>query len=253
MSYKVKEVAEMVGISVRMLHHYDKIELLKPESVSPAGYRFYADRDLERLQLILFFKELDFSLKQIKEILDSPGFDRKEALKSHRTLLVEKMKRLEKIIETVDTTIKVIEGGIDMKKEEMFGAFDMREIEQHKEKYAKEVKEKYGSSEAYKECEKKTSSYTNDDWLEILSKGRAIFQKLATLMDKDPSNLEVQEIIGAYRKYISDNFYTCTLEIFRGLGEMYVTDERFTKNIDKYGEGLTAFMKDAMTIYCDNF
>lgn len=252
MSYRVKEVADMVGISVRMLHHYDRIGLLKPESVSPAGYRLYADKDLERLQQVLFFKELDFSLKQIKEILDSPGFDRKESLESHRQLLIQKKKRLEKIIKTVDKTIKVIEGGKDMNKREMFEAFDMSQIEEHKARYAKETKEKYGNSKAYSECEKKTSSYTEDDWRKILSKGNTIFQKLTSLMDRDPGDSEVQETIGDYRQYITDSFYTCTPEIFRGLGEMYVADERFTKNINKHGEGLAEFMKEAMIIYCDN-
>ncbi len=252
MNYKVKEVADMVGITVRMLHHYDQIGLLKPQSVNSAGYRLYGDSDLEKLQQILFFKELDFSLKQIKELMDSPGFDRNETLRSHRKLLVEKKKRLENIIKTVDKTIQSAQGGTTMKTKEMFNAFDMSEIEKHKEKYAKEVEEKYGNSDAYKEYDKKSSSYKEDQWKEILEKGNVIFAKLATLMDKDPAGSDVQETIGAYRQYITDSFYTCTPEIFRGLGEMYVMDERFTKNIDKHGEGLASFMKEAMGIYCDN-
>lgn len=253
MSYKVKEVADMVGITVRMLHHYDQIGLLKPQSVNSAGYRLYGDNDLEKLQQILFFKELDFSLKQIKELMDSPGYDRHETLRSHRTLLVKKKERLENIIKTVDNTIQSIQGGKTMTtKKEMFKAFDMSEIERHKEKYAKEVEEKYGHSDAYKESAKKTSSYSQDQWQVILENGNKLFTKLATLMDKGPADSDVQETIGAYRQYITDSFYTCTPEIFRGLGEMYVADERFTKNIDKHGEGLAAFMKEAMGIYCDN-
>ncbi len=115
MSYKVKEVADMVGITVRMLHHYDQIGLLKPQSVNSAGYRLYGDNDLEKLQQILFFKELDFSLKQIKELMDSPGFDRHETLRSHRTLLVKKKGTArKKIIKTVDSTIQSIQGGKTM-------------------------------------------------------------------------------------------------------------------------------------------
>ncbi len=116
----------------------------------------------------------------------------------------------------------------------------------------KKLKKKYGHSDAYKESAKKTSSYSQDQWKAILENGNMLFTKLATLMDKGPADSDVQETIGAYRQYITDSFYTCTPEIFRGLGEMYVADERFTKNIDKHGEGLAAFMKEAMGIYCDN-
>lgn len=252
MFYKVKEVADMVGISIRMLHHYDKIGLLKPESVSPAGYRLYTDKDLERLQQVLFFKELEFNLREIKGILDSPGFDRKQALKSHRELLIEKKKRLERIIQNVERTMDSIEGGINMDKKEMFEAFDIAEIERNKEKYAKEAKQKYGSSAAYKECEKKTSSYTKNDWATIMESWDVIYKKTATLMEKGPADPEVQDAVAEYRQFVTDNFYTCTPEIFRGLGDLYVNDERFTKNIDKYKPGLAEFLRDAINIYCDN-
>ena len=144
MRYKVKEVANMVGISVRTLHHYDLIGLLKPKSISPAGYRLYSDHDLERLQQVLFFKELGFSLEQTKEIIISPDFDRKQALKTHKELLTAKRKRLDEIIRLVEHTIQSIEGDIEMDKREMFEAFDMTEIEKHQEKYAEETRQKYG-------------------------------------------------------------------------------------------------------------
>ncbi|GIM28257.1 MerR family transcriptional regulator [Clostridium polyendosporum] len=252
MSYKIKEVADMVGVSVRTLHHYDQIGLLKPESVTKAGYRLYAGRDLERLQQILFFKELDFNLQEIKNILDNPRFDRKQTLITHRELLLEKKKRLEKIIKSIDKTIESIEGGIEMNKKEMFDGFDMTEIERHKEKYAEETKQKYGNTDAYKESEKKTSKYTKDDWARIMAKGDQIYKKLAVLMDKDPSDPQVQELVAEKRQYITDSFYNCTPEIFRGLGELYVYDERFTANIDKYKLGLAKFLSEAIQYYCDN-
>jgi DNA-binding transcriptional MerR regulator len=250
--YKIKEVADMVGISVRMLHHYDKIGLLKPESVSPAGYRLYTDKDLERLQQVLFFKELEFSLQEIKRILDSPGFDKKQALKSHKELLLEKKKRLQKIIKSVERTIHSIEGGIDMSKKEMFEAFDISKIEKHKEKYAKEVRQKYGNTKAYKESQEKTSGYTKNDWAAIMTKWDEIYKKIANVMDKGPADSQVQEAVGELRAHITKYFYECTTEIFRGLGELYVNDERFTANIDKYKEGLSKFLREAMHIYCDN-
>ena len=252
MSYKIKEVADMVGVSVRTLHHYDKIGILKPESVTPAGYRLYNDGDLERLQQVLFFKELDFSLEEIKEILDNPDFDRKHALKTHRELLIEKKKRLDKIIKSVDKTIDSIEGGIDMNKKEMFEGFDMSEIEAHKEKYAEETKQKYGDSGAYKESMKKTSKYTKEDWARINASNERIYGKIVANMDKGIDNPEVQNAVDELRQEITNNFYNCTIEIFRGLGDLYVNDERFTANIDKHKQGLAKFLSEAMHYYCDN-
>lgn len=252
MLYKVKEVSKIVGISVRALHHYDEIGLLKPENLTEAKYRLYSDKDLERLQQILFFKELDFSLQEVKEILDNPNFDRKRALKSHKELLVEKKKRIEKIIKSVEKTIDSIEGEIEMDKKEMFDGFDMSEIEKIKEKYAEEAKAKYGNTEAYKESEEKTSKYTKEDWNNIQKSTEEIYKKIIDNMDKGVADPKVQAAVGELRQQITDNFYNCTPKIFRGLGDLYVADERFTKNIDKYKEGLAAFLKEAMHYYCDN-
>ncbi len=251
MSYKVKEVADMVGISVRTLHHYDQIGILKPETTTHTGYRLYTDTDLERLQQILFFKELDFSLKKIKEILDHPHFDRRQTLLIHKELLMKKKNRLEKIIQSVDRTIDAMEGGIKMDQKEMFDDFDLTEIEKHKEKYAQEAKQKYSHTDAYKESQKRTSKYTKDDWQSISDKGDKIFKRFANLMDKTPEDNEVQSAIHEWRAYITEYFYPCTLEIFRGLGDTYVHDKRFTKNIDKHKEGLAVFMSKAIHYYCD--
>jgi DNA-binding transcriptional MerR regulator len=252
MAYKIKEAADMVGVGVRTLHHYDSIGLLKVESVTTAGYRLYSDGDLERLQQILFFKELDFNLQEIKEILDSPSFNRKHALASHRELLEEKKKRLDKIIESVDRTIDSIEGGNEMDKKDMFKAFDMSEIEKHKEKYEEETRQKYGNTDAYKESQKKTSKYTKADWEGITTKGGEIYEKIAEKMDRNPSDPEVQKLTAEWRQHITDSFYNCTPEIFRGLADLYVEDERFTANIDKVKPGLAKFLREAMIIYCDN-
>lgn len=242
----------MAGISVRMLHHYDKIGLLDPESVSDAGYRLYSDENLDRLQQILFFKELNFPLQEIKIILDSPNFNKKEALETHKQLLLEKKIRLEKIIQSVDKTISSMEGEFKMNKKEVLGAFDMTEIEEHQKKYSEEVKNKYGNTSAYKESNEKTSKYTKEDWNNIMKDWDIIYKKLANLMDKNPDDKEVQEYIHQFREHISKNFYDCTPEIFRGLGELYVNDERFTANIDKYKTGLSKFLREAINVYCDN-
>ncbi len=252
MDYRVKEVADIVGISIRTLHHYNEIGLLNPAYVNEAGYRYYSDNELERLQQIMFFKELKFELQEIKEILDNPSFDRKRALEMQKELLVKKRNRLDEIVKSIEKTLQSIEGGIKMNKKEMFKAFDMSEIEKHKEKYAEETRKNYGDTDAYKECEDKTNRYTKDDWAVIMEKGGEIYSKIAANMDKGPADPEIQKMIDGYRKYITDSFYTCTLDIFRGLGELYVNDERFAKNINKYSQGLAEFLKEAISIYCDN-
>ncbi|WP_025028907.1 MerR family transcriptional regulator [Caldalkalibacillus mannanilyticus] len=248
MSYKVKEVAELAGISVRTLHHYDRIGLLKPDTVNSSGYRLYSDQDLEKLQQILFFKELGFSLQETKKILENPHFDRKQAFQTHLELLKKKRNRLEEMILSVTKTIQSIEGGVHMDKKEMFRAFDMSEVE----KYAEEISKRYGNSEAYRESQEKTATYTKEDWREKMSQADKIYQKFASLMDKGAHDPKVQEAVSEWRAYITDNFYNCTPEILRGLGDMYVLDERFTTNIDQYKPGLALFLKDAITFYCDH-
>lgn len=251
MPYKVKEVADLVGVSVRTLHHYDEIGLLTPQSVNSAGYRLYDSKELERLQQILFFREIGFALPDIKEILDSPGFDRKGALKAHKELLLEKKLRLEHIIDTVDQTIQSIEGGTPMSNKEMFKSFDMAPIEEHKMKYAAEARQKYGDA-TIDAVEKRTNKYTKEDWAAIMNESGDIYTRIVARMDEGPEDPEVQDAVASIQQWITKNFYDCTPEIFRGLGDLYVMDERFTANIDKHKEGLAVFLREAMHIYCDN-
>ncbi|MCY9515732.1 MerR family transcriptional regulator [Paenibacillus apiarius] len=250
MAYKVKEVADWVRISVRTLHHYDEIGLLKPDTVTPAGYRLYSDGNLETLQQILFFKEIGFTLEDIKRIVGQPNFDRKHALQSHRELLLKKRERLEEIIRTVERTIVSLEGGIDMEKKEMFEGFDMADIEAHQKKYAEEAREKYGRDIVDRTMDR-TSKYGKDDWAAIMASQAAIYNKIIAAMDRGPADPQVQEAIGEWRRHITSNFYDCTLDVFRGLGDLYVADDRFTKSIDQYQPGLAQFMREAMHIYCD--
>ena len=248
--YMINEISKLTGVSVRMLHHYDKIGLLVPSQRTNSNYRMYSEEDVARLYQILLFKELEFPLKEIKSILDDEEFDKEEALNIQRKLILEKKNRLEKIIESIDDTITNL-GGENMSKKD-FKAFSYDEIKKHQEKYKKETKEKYGKSDAYKESQEKTSKYSKNDWENIMGAADDIYEELANLMDKDPSDDKVQELVVKWRNHITTNFYNCTIDIFRGLALMYVADERFIKNIDKYGEGLAQFLSDAMNIYCDN-
>ncbi|WP_294346450.1 MerR family transcriptional regulator [uncultured Clostridium sp.] len=245
--YKVKDIADIVGTSVRTLHHYDDIGLLTPDSVTEKGYRLYSLENLERLQQILFFKELDFNLNEIKEILDNPNFDKKEALNNHKKLLEEKVRRLKRIINTVDNTINNMEEGIAMNEKIMFDGFNSDEINKYKE----EVKDKYGKTDAYREYKNKTFNYKKGDWNNLNKEMLDIFKRISDKMDLDPGSNEVQELVEEWRNYISKNLYNCSKQIFKSLGEMYVCDERFKNNIDKIKYGLAQFLSDAIKIYCN--
>ncbi|RPF53237.1 MerR family transcriptional regulator [Aquisalibacillus elongatus] len=250
--YQVKDVSEITGVSVRTLHHYDKIGLLKPNRVNENGYRLYNDNHLNQLQQILFFKELDFSLQQIKEIMLDDDFDEAEALINHRELLEKRKHRLEQLIQTIDETYNSLKEDQQMSKKKMFEGFNMGDIREHENKYKDEVKEKYGHTDAYKQSQERTAKYTEQDWKTIQEKSNSIYSRLAELMEHDPSHNDVQNVIGEWHSLINDYFYECPREMFKGLGDMYVSDERFTKNIDQYGQGLAKFMRDAMYIYADS-
>lgn len=249
--YKISEVAKLSGVSVRMLHHYDNIGLLIPSEKSDKNYRLYSDEDIKRLYQILIFKELEFSLKEIKNILDDENFDREKALRLQRELIVEKRKRMDNILNSIDEVIDNLEGDKAMSNKD-FKAFSYEEIKKHEEKYKEETEKRYGKSNAYKECNDKTGKYSKNDWENISKEADSIYKKLADLMDRQLEDTEVQDLVDQWRNHISKNYYNCTIDIFRGLALMYVADERFTKNIDKYKDGLAQFLSDAMNVYCDN-
>ena len=180
---RISEVAKLTGITVRTLHYYDEIGLLKPSEITEAGYRLYSREDLEILQQILFFRELDFPLSQIKEIMNNPNYDKEEALKKQKELLIQQRQRIEGLIKLIE---KRIEGDNNMS----FKEFDMNEIEENKKKYAKEVKERWGTSKAYEESEKKTSSYNKEKWGDINQETSEIFKGFAELRNSDPGSEE---------------------------------------------------------------
>ena len=250
MAHTVKAVAELAGVSIRTLHHYDDIGLLRPASVSHAGYRLYTTADLERLQQVLFFRELGFSLQEIKEIVESPTFDRKQALMSHRKLLLEKQQRLEKLIQSVDHTIDAIGRNESMNDDEMFEGFEGFDKKQLKE-WRDEARQKWGS-ENVDESWRRTSKFTKEDWDAIKKESGEIVEGMAARIDRDPSDPEVQALMGRHFRQINERFYTVTPEIFRGLGELYVNDPRFAANYEPVKAGLADFMRRAMAVYADN-
>ena len=229
---QIQEFAKFTGVSVRTLHYYDEIGLLKPASVERStGYRYYDENSLLRMQEILFYRELDFSLKSIGEILSSPHYDKNEALRKQKEMLILKKERLERLISAVDGA---------MKGENIMSAFDNSKFEQYKA----EAKAKWGNTAAYKEYEKRGKNDQNDAMM-------AIFAEVGQVLQLDPASGEVQALVGKLQQFITDNYYTCTKQILKGLGQMYVADERFKENIDKAGGAGTAeFIAKAIEIYC---
>ena len=237
----VNEVSKLTGVSVRTLHHYDAIGLLKPTTVSEAGYRLYDDMALERLQQILFFRELEFPLKEIKAILESPNFDRGKALEQQITLLTLKKEHLEKLIDLA-CEIKTI--GVNRMD---FTVFDTSKIKE----YAAEAKATYGQTAEYKEFEEKSKWHTNEETQKLNVQMMAIFSEFGKMREMPPESKNVQAQVKKLQEFITENFYACSDDVLYGLGNMYVDDERFTANIDKAGgEGTAGFVLEAIKKYC---
>lgn len=237
----VKEVSRLTGISVRTLHHYDAIGLLKPTEVTRAGYRLYDDTALSRLQSILLFRELQFPLKEIKAILDSPDFDPEEALTQQIKLLEMQYKRMGELISFAR---EIQKKGV---KRMDFQIFDKSEIEQYKA----EVKVKWGDTKEYQEYEQRQKN--GYDFSKASPQLLNLFSELGALKQLPPDHEKVQEKISAIQDFITRNFYTCTTEIFGKLGQMYIGDERFKHNIDQAGgEGTARFAQQAIAFFCSN-
>ena len=245
MNYLISEIAKLTGVSVRTLHYYDQIGLLTPVETSEAGYRYYNEENLETLQQILFFRELDFSLKEMMQIMYSPNYNKEEALRKQKELLFLKKRRLEKLIELINNNLRG-DGKMD------FSKFDVAEIESLKKEYAKEAKERWGETKAYEESLKRTEQYQKEDWNRIMSEMNYLIEAFAQCRNQLPGDKKVQELVEQWKSMITKNYYECTDEILAGLGIMYQEDERFKKNMDRHGEGTAKFMRDAITFYCQN-
>ena len=234
----VKEVSNLTGVSVRTLHHYDEIGLLMPAKVTEAGYRLYDDAALRRLHAILLLKELQFPLKEIRKILDSPGFDPMEALQQQIELLELQKQHLEVLIAHAREIQKT--GVIPMD----YTAFNTEKID----RYAKEAKAKWGNTEAYKEFETKTAG---KDMQETGDKLMDIFRQFGEVRHLSPACAEAQALVAKLQEFITANYYNCTTEILFGLGQMYAAPGEMNENIDKAGgAGTGVFARDAITIYC---
>ena len=244
MTMTVKDVAELAKVSVRTLHHYDEIGLLKPSARSEAGYRLYTDANLSALQQILFFRELGFPLSEIVRIMAEPTFDRAAALRAQRTLLERKAERVFAMLAAIDTALDVVEKGGDMDRHEMFevfGEFDPSE-------YEDEVQERWGETDAYRESARRTARYTKADWERIKAEGSANLDAMIALFDSGvaPDDERAMDVADEARLQIDRTFYPCSHEMHVQLGQMYIADSRFTAFYDTHRTGLAQWLCSAI-------
>jgi MerR family transcriptional regulator, thiopeptide resistance regulator len=244
--YTVRQLADMAGVSVRTLHHYDQIGLLTPGARTPAGYRLYSSTEALRLQQILFFRELGFALEEIQRILDDPGFDQIQALRSHRSLLEEHAGRITKLLTNIDRTIQhLTEGTMPLTDQELYEGFSEAQIK----RYQKEAAERY-DPKLVEESHQRLRRMSKPEWQALKAEGEAITRQLADLMDRPPQDAEVQKTIARHFGMIG-KYYTVTKEIYRGLGQLYVEHDEFRAHYERVRPGLAVFMREAMAHYCD--
>ncbi|MCQ2531813.1 MAG: MerR family transcriptional regulator [Saccharofermentans sp.] len=237
----VHEVSKIAGVSIRTLQYYDKIGLLHPTGYTDSGYRLYDDTDLDRLKYILLFRELEFPLKDIKNIISSPDFDRNKALEQQIELLKLKKEHIENLMNFA-LGIKML--GV---KYMDFKAFDRSKLDE----YSRQAKELYGNTPEYEQMQEKQKNRTEEEEQLLADRFMLLFKEAGDIKDKDPSSSEAQDVVKRIQAYITENLYNCTDRILLGLGKMYSGGGEFTKNIDECGgEGTAVFLDKAIQIYC---
>jgi len=242
--YTVKQLADLAGVSRRTLHYYDEIALLRPSSRDDNDYRQYDDASLFRLQQILFYRELGLDLQEIKTILDDPNFDLVNALQSHRQTMQKKIKRLQILVQTVDTTIMHLVGEVDMSDKNVFEGFS----EEKQKQYEKEAINNWG--ESAKASIKLWHSYSDARKEAIMQEGSQIYQEIVANMDKGPGSPEIRALLVRWHEHLR-YFYEPTIEVLGGLGDMYHDHPDFNATFTKIHPDLPAFLKAAIAIYVD--
>jgi MerR family transcriptional regulator, thiopeptide resistance regulator len=245
-TYTVGELAELANVSVRTLHHYDAIGLLSPSERTGAGYRLYRHEDLEDLQQILLYRELDFPLDAIGRLMLDPAFDRRTALGAQRDQLTARRRRIDTILGAIDAALDALSKGIPMNDNdlfEVFGDFDPSA-------YEAEVKERWGDTDAYAESARRTGRYTKDDWKAIKAEAEAIGLGLGARLaaGATPDDPEARALVEQHRLHIDRWFYPCSMDMQVQLGEMYVADPRFAATYERIQPGLARFVRDAIRV-----
>jgi MerR family transcriptional regulator, thiopeptide resistance regulator len=240
----VGEVAALAGVTVRTLHHYDRIGLLSPSDRSAAGYRRYAPADLDRLHRILVYRELGFPLEEVATLLDDPDADPAAHLRRQHRLLRDRLERTQAMVEAVEKEMEAQQMGISLTPEERFELFG----DGFSEEYQAEAEERWGDTEAWAQSQRRTSAYTKEDWVRIKEEGEAIERRFAeALQGGVPADSEqAMDLAEEHRQQISRNFYDCPPAMHAGLGRMYVEDERFTAHYDQRAPGLAQYVSTAV-------
>ena len=243
MGYSVGQVAGFAGVTVRTLHHYDDIGLLVPSERSHAGHRRYSDADLDRLQQILFYRELGFPLEEVAALLDDPDADPRAHLRRQHELLTARIEKLRKMAAAVEHAMEARTMGLNLTPEEKFEVFG-----DDPEQYAEEVEERWGDTDEYADSQRRTASYTKEDWKRIQAEAADWGERYGALMsaDEPPTGEAAITLAEEHRQHICTWFYECTYEIHRCLGEMYVSDERFKAFYDALRPGLAEHLRDAI-------
>lgn len=249
MSYSVGEVASLARITVRTLHHYDEVGLLRAEVRTPSRYRVYSPGDLQRLQHILGYRQLGFSLDQIKAILDDPDIDPLEHLGRQRSLLTTKIEQLQRMVASVDKTMEARRMGINLTPDEMFEVFGDAEPGG----FADEAEQRWGDTDAYHESERRTATYSKDQWKEITAEWQQLQLRFAAAQTQGlpPDSAVATDLAEEHRQHLSRWFYDCGFAMHRGIGDLYVQDPRFSANLDKAGPGLERYVRDAIHANAD--
>lgn len=246
MKYTVNQVAQIAGVSRRTLHYYDEIGLLKPTSVGDNGYRYYEESAILRLQQILFFREMDFCLSDITDMMNQPNFDMRHALQTHRIALMQRVGRLNKLIKTLDQTLLHLNGELNMTTEDLFEGFD----EETQEAYAAEAARRW-DPEMVTASNQRWKNYSKYEQQQIMEEAKAIHLDLLAHMPEGHDSQAIQAIVGRWYQHIS-NFYEPNLEIFRALGHSYQEDPAFAAFYAKRHPDLPAFFRNAIDHYCDH-
>ena len=244
MAFTVGELSRLTGVTVRALHHYDEIGLVRPSQRTAAGYRLYDDPDVLRLQQVLVLRELGVPLDEIGAAIDQ-ATDRAALLRKHRAALIDKRGRIEAMVAAVDAALEVLEKGrTAMQPEDWKAMFDGF----NPEDYEEEARQRWGNTEAYKESARRTKQYGKPEWEAIRRESEAIYARLAALMQQGAaaSDPAVQAAVEDHRMHLDRWFYPCSRQMHHGLGEMYVADPRFTANLDKVAPGFAQFLRDAI-------
>jgi DNA-binding transcriptional MerR regulator len=237
----ISEVAQLAGVSVRTLHHYDEIGLLVPSARSENGYRRYSDDDLRRLLSVIVFKQLGFALEAIERLLDDPAIDRVRALEDQRAVVSTQIGEKQAVLRAIDAALEMERKGTLIMTKDIFN-----DAEKHRE-FEAEAKERWGHTEAYKISMERAKDYTPEDWAKIKAEREAIAARLGTLMaeGKAPSDDVVLDVVEEHRAHLERWFYPCSKAMHRGLGRMFADDPRFASNFEKIRPGLAAFIAAA--------